>query len=128
MTFIRFVDQPFDDCMSSLERLWERRGMTGWIEVGRSLVSDGGWEPGSGHRTLAVCLDRGRMVPRMPMELHLLPWAAASGLTFLELLPNRAVRPGGRYYRAGHAFLNQFAMALRAPAAEQLSQELAEAV
>jgi hypothetical protein len=39
------------------------------------------------------------------MELRVTPWSSNSG-THIELLPLRAVRPNGRYFRNGRAVLN----------------------
>jgi hypothetical protein len=41
------------------------------------------------------------------MELELVPWPEVFATTWLALCPRRRVHLSGRYFRAGHALLDQ---------------------
>jgi hypothetical protein len=127
LTFARLVDMQFEECICALRVWWLRQESTEGLRVGCSRLS---WDPGeqalrSGRCKIAVRLHRGGARRLLPMELQLLPWSSLQGVTFLELVPRRAVRPGSRYYRAGHALIDQVILELRAHGAA--TPELAEA-
>ena len=79
----------------------------------------------SGRCKLSVLLYGGSLRP-LPMELLLLPWSSLQGVTYLELVPRRAVRPSKRYYGAGNNLLDELIAGLRSFASA--SQETEEAV
>src|SRR5262249_33672934 len=79
----------------------------------------------SGRCKLSVLLYGGSLRP-LPMELLLLPWSSLQGVTYLELVPRRAVRPSKRYYGAANNLLDELIAGLRSFASA--SQETEEAV
>lgn len=100
ITFSRRMDQPFERSLGALAQ-W-RPDDTRRVALGCATI-DLASETQTTRYRLALRLRRfGRS---MPMELRVTPWSSNSG-THIELLPLRAVRPNGRYFRNGRAVLN----------------------
>jgi hypothetical protein len=100
ITFSRRTDQPFERSLDALAQWRPDDART--VALGCATIDLASDTETSRYR-LALRLRRfGRSVP---MELRVTPWSSNSG-THIELLPLRAVRPNGRYFRRGRAVLN----------------------
>jgi hypothetical protein len=72
-----------------------------------AVVGDPAPVAAHGATRVHVDLPIGRLRRRVPMRLEISPWTSTDATTWLELVPLRAVRPDRRYYRAGHALLDE---------------------
>ena len=108
-TFLRAVGLGFEPCVTALHEWGCQRGRRGVLYVGRSqLLLPAGVAAHRGRYTVMVRLRRGsRWSPAVPMELELIPWSRAFATTWLALCPRRRVHRSRRYFRAGHALLDQ---------------------
>jgi hypothetical protein len=113
-TFLRAVGLGFAPCLAAVHEWGQRAGEPGVIEVGRGqleVASDLGRQPG--RCALRARLHRGSVWSfAVPMELELIPWPEVFATTWLALCPRRRVHLSGRYFRAGHALLDQVSAGL----------------
>src|SRR5437868_6685910 len=107
--FLRAVNLELGRCVAALEEWAEQSGRGGVLHVGRSqILIPAGATGDSGRYLIGARL--GRWAPwslDVPMELELIPWSAAVATTWLALCPRRRVHLSRRYFRAGHALLDQ---------------------
>jgi hypothetical protein len=112
--FIRVVDVPLATSVASLERLTPSRGWRRARRGGARFEVRSRGDAGGGPVVVGVELHR-RFARTLSMELELGPWLLAG--TRIDLRPRHPVRATRRYFRVGHAFLDQVVTGLRpAPA------------
>ena len=133
-TFLRAVGLGFAPCLSSLHEWNQRSGRRGVVDLrhGRLVISPDVASGGDlGRCSITVRLRRGAPwcggVPRLqgvpasvampwplgvPMELELVPWPEIFATTWLVLIARRRVRLSRRYFRAGHALLDELTAGL----------------
>jgi hypothetical protein len=107
-TFLRAVGLGFAPCLAALREWGKRAGERGIVDLKRGqlvIPSDLGRQPG--RCTVPARLRRGAAwsLP-VPMELELVPWPEVFATTWLALCPRRRVHLSRRYFRAGHALLD----------------------
>lgn len=100
ITFSRRTDQPFERSLDALAQ-W-RPDDTRKVALGCATIELASDTETSRYRLTLRLRRFGRSVP---MELRVTPWSTNAG-THIELLPLRAVRPNGRYFRRGREVLN----------------------
>jgi len=101
--FVRVVDVPLAGAVAILDGLW-CAGSSGRGSVVSGLRGPPvGLLPG-GPVVLAAGLHR-RLAPTLAMELELGPWLLSG--TRIELRPRCPVGASRRYFRAGHALLDE---------------------
>jgi hypothetical protein len=109
-TFLRAVGLGFAPCLSALREWGHRASERGIVELGRGQLAippDLGGQP-TARCTISARLRRGAPWSlALPMELELIPWPEVLGTTWLALCPRRRVHLSGRYFRAGHALLDE---------------------
>jgi hypothetical protein len=107
-TFLRAVGLGFAPCLSALREWDKRAGERGTVDLKRGqlvIPSDLGRQPG--RCTIPARLRRGAAWSlAVPMELELVPWPEVFATTWLALCPRRRVHLSRRYFRAGHALLD----------------------
>ena len=113
-TFLRAVGVPYRACVTALCD-WSEGGV---VELRRGrLVVPSTLAQRVGGCTIRARLRRGpAWSPPMPMELELIPWSQTLATTWLALFPRRRVLLSRRYFRAGHALLDEVAAGLQARA------------
>lgn len=108
-TFLRAVGLGLAPCLAALSDWGQRAGERGVVELGRGqlvIPSDLGRQPGG--CSMPARLHRGAPWSlAVPMELELVPWPEVFATTWLALCPRRRVHLSMRYFRAGHALLDQ---------------------
>lgn len=133
-TFLRAVGLGLDSCLAALGEWGQRSGQRGVVDLrhGRLVISPDvarGGDPG--RCSIPVRLRRGAQwlvgaarlqgVPAsaampwplgVPMELELVPWPEIFATTWLVLIARRRVRLSRRYFRAGHALLDELTAGL----------------
>jgi hypothetical protein len=109
-TFLRAVGLQHARCVAALCK-W---GSSGVVELGRSrLVVPGDLAQQRGPCSVPARLHRGAPWSlALPMELELIPWSHIFPTTWLALCPRRGVYLSRRYFRAGHALLDQLTAGL----------------
>jgi hypothetical protein len=119
-TFLKAVGLGFPPCLAALHKWAERAGGRSVIELGRSeLVIPADLGRHTGRCSIPARLRR--RAPwslAVPMELELIPWPEVFATTWLALCPRRRVHLSRRYFRAGHALLDQVTAALLVHAGE----------
>ena len=107
VVFMRRVPTPFETGLRRFERWWRLASWRGDVELGGSRLLgppraavDGEW------CVVDIVLDRGSMHPAVPMQLHVGRWSASLG-TALELVPQRRLHAGHRYFQEGHLVLDR---------------------
>lgn len=122
LSFIRRLDMSYEQCVTALEYWWAAEGGEHELSVGAGgvlLLAGAERPPSVCLRRLRVRLDRGWLPPALPMELEISRWSSLRGMTYLELVPRRAVRPSRRYFEAGHRLLDALTAGLREHATER---------
>jgi hypothetical protein len=108
-TFLRAVGLGFAPCLAALREWGKRAGERRIVELGRGqlvIPSDLGRQPG--RCTIPARLRRGAAWSlAVPMELELVPWPEVFATTWLAVCPRRRVHLSRRYFRAGHALLDE---------------------
>jgi hypothetical protein len=108
-TFLRAVGLGFAPCVAAWHDWALQAGRRGVVELGRGqlvIPPDLGRHPG--RCAIPTRLRRGApWSPAVPMELELVPWPEVFATTWLALCPRRRMHLNGRYFRAGHALLDQ---------------------
>ena len=113
-TFLRAVGLGFAPCLAALHQWRQSAGGRGDVELGRGqlvIPPDLGRQPG--RCSIPVRLRQGAPWSlAVPMELELIPWPEVFATTWLALCPRRRVHLSGRYFRAGHALLDELTAGL----------------
>jgi hypothetical protein len=108
-TFLRAVGLGFASCVAAWHDWARVAGKRGVVELRRGqlvIPSDLGTNPG--RCSIPARLRSGApWSVAVPMELELIPWPEVFATTWLALCPRRRVHLSGRYFRAGHALLDQ---------------------
>jgi hypothetical protein len=109
-TFLRAVGLQHTRCVAALCE-W---GSGGVVKLGRSrLVIPSDLAQRGGPCSVPARLQRAApWAFALPMELELIPWSHAFPTTWLALCPRRRVHLSRRYFRAGHALLDQLTAGL----------------
>jgi hypothetical protein len=113
-TFLRAVGLGIAPCLSAWHEWGQDAGRQGVLEVGRcELVIPPDLGRRSGRCSIPARLRRGAPWSlAIEMELELIPWPEIFATTWLALCPRRRVHLSGRYFRAGHALLDQLTAGL----------------
>lgn len=122
LIFIRRLDMSYEQCVTALESWWAAEGGEHELSVGAGgvlLLAGAEGRPSVCLRRFRVRLDRGWLQPALPMELEISCWSSLRGMTYLELVPRRAVRPSRCYFEAGHRLLEGLTAGLRELATER---------
>jgi hypothetical protein len=112
--FLRAVGLGFAPCLAAWHEWGQEDGREGVLEVGRSeLVIP----PDLGRRpvqcSIPTRLRRDAPWSRaVAMELEIIPWPEVFATTWLALCPRQRVHLSRRYFRGGHALLDQLTAGL----------------
>ena len=116
LAFIRRLDMSFEQCITALECWWAVEQNEHELSVGGGTIlrlADAESPSSLCRRRFRVRLDRRWPPPALPMELEMARWSSFRRMTYLELMPRRAVRPSRRYFVAGHRLLDALMARLR---------------
>lgn len=109
-TFLRAVGLHYPECVAALCE-WGRRGVVD-LERGHVVIPPNLAERCGRCILPARLRRRARLSLAVPMELELIPWSQTFATTWLALCPRRHVHLSRRYFRSGHALLDELTAGL----------------
>lgn len=122
LAFIRRLDMSYEQCVTALECWWAAQESEHELSVGAGSIlrlADAESPPLVCRRRFRVKLNRRWLPLAPPMELEMARWSSLRRMTYLELVPRRAIRPSRRYFEVGHRFLDAFTVGLRKHATDR---------